>query len=191
MIKIITLAFDAETQSFNEESLNEFISTHKIRFIRKEFFISQEIPYWTFVIDYTHAKKYEGREKAPEYKSSEISENEADEKLAEAIKKWRITEAKKQAYPPYIVLTNNQIDEIVSKKPMSKEALGKIAGIGKNKVSLYADAIIRLVKGEGDEQGLSDIQPVVQYDEPDIESDRTVSEVDALCTEQSSAESKS
>ena len=191
MIKIITLAFDAETQSFNEESLNEFISTHKIRFIRKEFFISQEIPYWTFVIDYTHAKKYEGREKAPEYKSSEISENEADEKLAEAIKKWRITEAKKQAYPPYIVLTNNQIDEIVSKKPMSKEALGKIAGIGKNKISLYGDAIIRIIRGEEDEQRLSDIQPVVQYDEPDFDSDRKVSEVDEICAEQPTAESES
>ena len=44
MIKIITLAFDTENQSFDEESLNDFISTHKIRFIRKEFLSVRMFP---------------------------------------------------------------------------------------------------------------------------------------------------
>ncbi len=191
MIKIITLAFDAENQSFDEEILNEFISTHKIRFIRKEFFICQDVPYWSFVIDYEKSMKKKSHEEFVSQSMEEVNHDTLDEAVMQRLKAWRITEAKKQAYPAYIVLTNNQIEEISCKKPMSKDALAKIAGIGKNKISLYGDAIIRIVTGEGDEQRLSDIQPVVQYDEPDSESDRTLPEVDEICAEQPPAESES
>ena len=143
------------------------------------------------MIDYEKSMSKKSHEEFVSQSMDEVKNATPNEAVMERLKAWRITEAKKQAYPAYIVLTNNQIEEISCKKPMSKDALAKIAGIGKNKISLYGDAIIRIIRGEEDEQRLSDIQPVVQYDEPDSESDRTLPEVDEICTEQPPAESES
>ncbi len=190
MIKIITLAFDVESQSFDEEIVNEFVSMHKIRFIRKEFFVCQDVPYWSFVIDYENSIKKKSYEESSNYSVGETTKDQPDEALMNSLKAWRITEAKKQAYPAYIVLTNSQIEDIACKKPMSIDALCKIAGIGKNKISLYGDSIIQIVKEANYDKRIPNIQSVVQHDESNSNHLRTLSEVDEICVEQPDTEFK-
>ncbi len=63
------------------------------------------------------------------------------------LKDWRSEKADAYGLPVYMVVSNKAIDEISSRKPMSKDELLQINGLGEMKVAKYGDEIIRIVSG--------------------------------------------
>jgi len=60
----------------------------------------------------------------------------------EQLRQWRLQTAVDEGVPPYVVLTNRQLVEIVKQRPSSRAALGKIDGVGDKKLERYAKTLL-------------------------------------------------
>ncbi len=62
--------------------------------------------------------------------------------LFEAMRRWRSATAHREGVPPYVILTNRQLVEIVQRLPRSVTALGEIHGLGDKKLQRHGQAIL-------------------------------------------------
>jgi len=71
---------------------------------------------------------------------------ESDLGLFNLFREWRSKRSKKEGVPPYVLFTNNQLAQIVIKRPQSLADLSKIEGIGKAKLEKYGQEILGISK---------------------------------------------
>jgi superfamily II DNA helicase RecQ len=69
--------------------------------------------------------------------------NEQDQQLFDSLRQWRVEKSKSEGVPPYVILTNKQLREIVEKKPRNKTALGKIESLGTARIKRHGEEILR------------------------------------------------
>jgi ATP-dependent DNA helicase RecQ len=69
----------------------------------------------------------------------------ADGALLERLKAWRLTEARTQAVPAFVILHDKTLAEIARRRPRDLTALGSISGIGARKLERYGPALIELM----------------------------------------------
>lgn len=137
-IRIITIAFDEQTQTFNDTVVNNFCLNKKVHNINTEFFSQNNKTFWTVAITYDEILKPE--------KNKTIELTEIQKKLYQQLKQWRFNRAAKDGIPVFLVAKNIQLEEIIKNKCMSLECLKNIKGIGTGKASKYGKEIINLVK---------------------------------------------
>jgi len=65
--------------------------------------------------------------------------------VSDALRTWRIEQARRRGVPPYVVLHDRTLDAIVSSLPSSRHELLDLPGIGPAKLDAYGDAILALV----------------------------------------------
>ncbi len=65
--------------------------------------------------------------------------------LWEALRAWRLEEARRQELPPYVIFHDTTLIEIARHRPASPTALGEIPGIGRSKLERYGSAVIAVV----------------------------------------------
>src|SRR5215471_3987853 len=65
--------------------------------------------------------------------------------LWEALRIWRLKEARRQELPPYVIFHDSTLTEIAHRRPGSLPALAEIPGVGRSKLERYGAAIIALV----------------------------------------------
>ena len=128
-IKIITLKFDHEKGEFDQTKLNKFVEEYQINTLKGEMFEQNGDRFWSILLHYEKAK---------------VSLNDDDKKLYDFIRNWRSEKGREKGLPVYIVLTNEQIVQIIRLKPVTKEELRKVKGFSDNKVKEYGDEIISL-----------------------------------------------
>jgi len=63
----------------------------------------------------------------------------------ERLKAWRLTEARRQALPAYVILHDATLAEIAHRRPRDLEALAGIPGIGARKLERYGPALLELL----------------------------------------------
>ncbi|KRB75004.1 ATP-dependent DNA helicase [Nocardioides sp. Root190] len=73
-----------------------------------------------------------------------------DEQLFERLKQWRLETAREggedgKSVPAYVVFTDATLELIAEQKPTSITALGKVSGVGPNKIEKYGEAVLELV----------------------------------------------
>jgi ATP-dependent DNA helicase RecQ len=66
--------------------------------------------------------------------------------VVEALRRWRIEEARRRAIAPFIVLHDKTLLAIATASPASLDALGEVPGIGPGKLSEYGEAIVAVVR---------------------------------------------
>ena len=66
-------------------------------------------------------------------------------KLWEALRAWRLAEARRQELPPYVIFHDRTLTEIARNRPTTLADLVQIPGIGRNKVERYGAAVIAIV----------------------------------------------
>jgi superfamily II DNA helicase RecQ len=71
-----------------------------------------------------------------------------EEELALRIKQWRLTEAKRQGLPAYMVLNDRTITALAQARPRNPKELEDVSGIGPGKAEKFGAAILELVAGE-------------------------------------------
>ncbi|MCK5539088.1 MAG: HRDC domain-containing protein, partial [Bacteroidales bacterium] len=64
------------------------------------------------------------------------------------LKVWRNEYAQKIGFPPYIIASNNQLEEIATTKPISKKELQMIKGFGAKKIDQFGNFIILIIKND-------------------------------------------
>ena len=68
-----------------------------------------------------------------------------NEELFEALREWRLGEARDRSVPAYVVFTDVTLMAIAEQQPQDAESLGQIPGIGPKKLDAYADALLGLI----------------------------------------------
>jgi DNA topoisomerase-3 len=69
--------------------------------------------------------------------------------LVDALKQWRLGEARRYGIPAFLVLTDRQLAAVASEAPTSESTLRELTGLGDKKVRKYGDAILRVVREAG------------------------------------------
>lgn len=67
--------------------------------------------------------------------------------IYDMLKKFRLKKSQEEHVKPYMIFNNKELDELVAKKPTSKEELMLISGFGKVKTEKYGDDIIAIING--------------------------------------------
>ncbi|MDD4729839.1 MAG: RecQ family ATP-dependent DNA helicase, partial [Dysgonamonadaceae bacterium] len=71
--------------------------------------------------------------------------NKTNEQLWDELKKWRLLKAEENKIPPYFILHNTTLEEVVKQRPKSLDNLFAISGFGERKIEKFGDDIIRIV----------------------------------------------
>ena len=66
--------------------------------------------------------------------------------LFEALRSWRLRQARLQAVPPYVILHDRTLAEIAQVRPTSLAQLAEIGGIGQSKLDRYGEALLDIVR---------------------------------------------
>ena len=69
-----------------------------------------------------------------------------DEVLWQALRKTRMDLAREQGVPPYVVFHDATLRELVRLKPLSREEMERIQGVGEHKLRKYGEAFLRVVR---------------------------------------------
>lgn len=72
---------------------------------------------------------------------------DVDEELLLQLKSWRLSTAKEQNVPAYVVFTDNTLIAIAELLPTDDAALIAIPGIGARKLEQYGSDVLQLVRG--------------------------------------------
>ncbi|HEX4614499.1 MAG TPA: DNA helicase RecQ [Stellaceae bacterium] len=65
--------------------------------------------------------------------------------LWEALRAWRLEEARRQELPPYVIFHDSTLTEVARRRPSSLDALAEIPGVGRSKLDRYGGAVIAVV----------------------------------------------
>ena len=71
----------------------------------------------------------------------------AAQALWEALRAWRLDEARRQQLPPYVIFHDATLIEVARHRPASLAALADIPGIGRSKLDRYGAAVLAVTAG--------------------------------------------
>jgi ATP-dependent DNA helicase RecQ len=67
----------------------------------------------------------------------------------EALRAWRLDEARRRGIAPFIILHDRTLRAIAARRPRSIDDLGSVPGIGPGKLAEYGEALIHVVRAAG------------------------------------------
>lgn len=71
----------------------------------------------------------------------------ADEKpYFDALRQWRLSEAREQEIPPYVIFHDSVLRDIAREQPASRAELGSIKGVGASKLDRYGAAVLTVLR---------------------------------------------
>ena len=70
--------------------------------------------------------------------------------LFDRVRSWRSRTAHQEGAPPYVILTNRQLVELVLQRPDSKVGIGRIHGLGAKKIARHGDALLQMLWAKDD-----------------------------------------
>lgn len=88
------------------------------------------------------AKSSRTRERRP---TSDILDPE-NALMFEQLRQWRLTEARDQGVPPYVIFHDSTLIELAERHPQSMGALAEISGMGEKKRARYGKALLDLLQ---------------------------------------------
>jgi len=75
--------------------------------------------------------------------------SDADRALFEALRLRRLELAREQSVPPYVIFHDSTLREMASSRPLDKNAMGGIAGVGEKKLERFGQAFIEVIQAQG------------------------------------------
>ena len=72
--------------------------------------------------------------------------SDVDEALFQALRTWRLEQAREQEVPPYVIFHDSHLRAIAAHRPVTLEALSELKGVGPSKLEKYGAAVIELVR---------------------------------------------
>lgn len=136
--RIFTIAFDREKECFFDEELNKFCINKRVKKTDIHFFTESNKAYWTAFIEYDEV--IDG-----EKPTNTSNLNEPEKLLYQRLKEWRKDRAEKDGVPVYIVSTNGELLDLITKAPKTLESLRALKGFGKKKIEKYGKEIIEII----------------------------------------------
>lgn len=133
-----------------EVEMNQFLRSHRVLAVKKEFVPDGENSFWTFCVEYLDSVVGMGgmTGRPPRVDYREVLKPEEFE-LFSRLRDWRKGVAEKEGVPVYTVLTNEQLAQIVQRRVNTKAALKEIDGVGDARVEKYGEAVLGVVARHG------------------------------------------
>jgi ATP-dependent DNA helicase RecQ len=75
-----------------------------------------------------------------------------DAALFERLRGWRAETAKQQGVPAYVIFHDATLRQIAVERPASPAELGRISGVGENKLTRYGDSVLAVISSDGPQQ---------------------------------------
>jgi ATP-dependent DNA helicase RecQ len=72
----------------------------------------------------------------------------ADPGLYEALRLWRLAEAKGQSIPPYVIFHDSVLRDIAALRPMTLDELAQIKGVGASKLDRYGRLVLGVLTAQ-------------------------------------------
>ena len=147
----MTLSFSPRLRDFDTTPLDSFLADKDICHLKDHFFTHNGEPFLTLIIQYNVVGKqtkfhYSSDQEA---KSTRVDPKEllSDEQwpLFETLRQWRRERGKQEGIPLYLVFKNQELIELIQKRPASMAQLQTIPGIGKAKAAKYGEEILPLI----------------------------------------------
>jgi len=79
-----------------------------------------------------------------EHKSRDTGSN--DDPLWQALRAKRMELAREQGVPPYLILHDSTLVEILNRRPLTLDEMAQIGGVGQAKLAKYGDAFLQVVE---------------------------------------------
>tara|TARA_R110002072_G_scaffold302737_2_gene488221 strand:- start:48538 stop:49086 length:549 start_codon:yes stop_codon:yes gene_type:complete len=159
--RVLTLRYSAETGSFDDCELQQLATKHDLLDLREHVVSIAGEPFVILVVRWqprattTHIATADTTAQPPtstrrtdaRKPTADVLQglNDAQRKQFESIRAWRSTTAHDEGVPPYVILTNRQLVEVVKHRPDSRTALSKIDGLGDKKLGRYGHALLTLL----------------------------------------------
>jgi len=91
------------------------------------------------------------REPPPPHKPSQADNQEpgapdVDEALFQALREWRLEQARAQEVPPYVIFHDSHLRTVAAHRPVTLDALSRLEGVGPRRLEKYGAAVIELVR---------------------------------------------
>ncbi len=90
------------------------------------------------------------KEKKPEKTSRSRKANnfirDEQKSLWEALRAKRTSLAKEQKVPPYVIFHDATLMEFTDRRPITQEQMGRISGVGENKLEKYGEAFLDIIR---------------------------------------------
>ncbi len=143
-LKIFTFRFSESSGGFDDEALQKYISDKEVIESANHFFVHDKTPYLTVIISYRDMSSEE-RRRRPRYHNylNDLDEREAE--VYNALREWRTIRASQEGIPPYLIVNNKQIAQMVKLNVRAKTELSKINGIGETKIKRYGADILKVL----------------------------------------------
>lgn len=113
---------------------------------------------------------HNGREPGPARPVGELRADLTDEQRAlfDRLRGWRSKTAHDEGMPPYAILTNRQLVELIRQRPDSKAGIARVHGLGDKKVARHGDAILQALwqNGAGTEPTARAPEPATDAEHP-------------------------
>jgi ATP-dependent DNA helicase RecQ len=87
-----------------------------------------------------------------------------DAGLFERLRGWRADTAKQQGVPAYVIFHDATLLQIAQQRPATPAELGRISGIGENKLTKYGDAVLAVVDSSASEASSGDQASLLDED---------------------------
>jgi len=87
------------------------------------------------------------RRKASAKPAAGLALDPAARTLWDALRAWRLDEARRQELPPYVIFHDATLIEVARRRPASLDALADIPGIGRSKLDRYGVAVLAVTGG--------------------------------------------
>jgi len=130
-----------------EAEMNGFLRGHRVLAVKKEFVPDGENSFWTFCVEYLDGGGGGGLlpgGKLPKVDYKEALKPEEFEVFSR-LREWRKAVAEQEGVPVYVVLTSEQLAQMVRKQVKSKAGLKEIEGVGDARVEKYGEALVQLL----------------------------------------------
>jgi superfamily II DNA helicase RecQ len=131
-----------------EAEMNAFLRGHRVLAVKKEFVSDGENSFWTFCVEYLDGAPAGASpvgSKQPKVDYREVLKPEEFEVFSR-LREWRKSQAEKEGVPVYVVLSNEQLAQMVQRRVTTKAGLKEIEGVGDARIEKYGDALLeRLV----------------------------------------------
>ena len=144
-IRIFTLPFNEETQTFHDDVVAQFCLNKRIHKIDSRFFTRNHQPFWTVAVHYGQILA----EEKVVGSGGDNPERQLDDQqkvLLVRLKEWRKEAAGGAGLPVYMIATNTQLIAVIVQKCVTLEGLKLVRGFGKTKIEKYGKPVTDIVK---------------------------------------------
>lgn len=157
--KVFTLRFSPTLSGFDDSCVQDFVRDKEVLSIEQQLFVVHEVPHLLCIVHWQEqpvsgaAMQAVRAASEPSVRSRDgapdptAGMSEGDRALFQTLRRWRSETARREGAPPYVVLTNRQLVEVVTQKPASRNALAQLDGIGPAKVERYGEALLAVLHG--------------------------------------------